>query len=230
MAESESDDRTAEGSKRRRQQAKEQGHAPQSRELTSAVGMLAIVVLLGAMGENLASALVELVRLPLSLAARGSETSSDHFRSLFVKIGGASFAALAWSCMIGGGALLATLLAQQLQTGGLWAPARLGIDFTRLWTGASTQRGSSAHHGWSLGRLTLGRARPRGRVILDGQRIGALRLSELQSGALARSTGSLLQQMGLTLALTWLALGLFDYTLAPAVRGTTANDADRTTR
>src|SRR4051794_30519033 len=66
MSEAEGEDRTQDASKTRLQQAREQGHVPHSAELTAAAGLLAATVLLGVWGDDLASALIALLRDPLT--------------------------------------------------------------------------------------------------------------------------------------------------------------------
>src|SRR4051794_19991649 len=61
-----SEDRTQPPSKRRRQQAREQGQGAHSPELTAAAGWLAAVVALGFCGGGLASELAGLMRGALS--------------------------------------------------------------------------------------------------------------------------------------------------------------------
>ena len=70
-----SEDRTQPPSKRRRQLARQQGQAAHSPELTAAGGWLAAVVLLGALGDDLALGLTRLVRSSLTGAAMPSRRS-----------------------------------------------------------------------------------------------------------------------------------------------------------
>src|SRR4051794_30292906 len=61
-----SEDRTQAPSKLRMQQARDRGQVAHSSELTGAIGLLTAVTLLGVWGDDLAAALVALVRQPLA--------------------------------------------------------------------------------------------------------------------------------------------------------------------
>ena len=63
-----SEDRTQSPSKLRWQQARERGQVAHSPELTGAAGLLAVVLILGAAGDDLAEALLAMVVEPLTAA------------------------------------------------------------------------------------------------------------------------------------------------------------------
>src|SRR4029077_9511856 len=129
MADTETEDRTQDPSKPRLQQARERGQVAHSPELTAAVGLLAATVLLGVWGDDLAAALIGLLREPLtrppSLAADPTEVVA-RLRHLAFAV------ALPLGAIVVGTAT-AALAAHQIQVGGLWAPGLLAPDPARLW-------------------------------------------------------------------------------------------------
>src|SRR5436309_9440101 len=112
-----SEDRTQPPSKRRRQRAREQGQVAHSPELTAAAGWLVAVVAWGIAGNDLASALVGLVRGSMAgavvMPADPAEVSA-WVRGLVLDV--------AWPLGITlAGFSAGALAAHQLQVRGLWA-------------------------------------------------------------------------------------------------------------
>ena len=111
-----SEDRTQPPSKHRRQQAREQGQAVHSPELTAAVGWLVAVIVLGVSGKELAAVMMRLVSDSMTMPAFPADPAvvASRIRSVLL--------VLAWPLGIVlvafGGAALA---AHQLQVTGLFA-------------------------------------------------------------------------------------------------------------
>lgn len=124
-----SGDRTQPASKHRRQQARQQGRAAHSPELTSAAGLLVAVALWGSFGDGLIASMVELVRSPLEGGATINADPADAVH----RIRGAALLVAAPLGMIFGGFLLGAFAAHQAQVRGLWAPSLIAPDASRLW-------------------------------------------------------------------------------------------------
>ncbi len=124
-----SEDRTQSPSKQRRQQARERGLVAHSPELTGAVGLLAAAALLAVWGDDLAAALLGLVREPLVGVPRVSAGPAE----VVVRLRHLALA-VAWPMgMLVVGCVVAALAAHQVQVGGLWVPGLLAPDPSRLW-------------------------------------------------------------------------------------------------
>ena len=204
-----SEDRTQPPSKRRRQLARQHGQAAHSPELTAAAGWLAAVVLLGAMGDDMALALTKLVSGPLThptvMTADRAAVVAE-VRGLIVGLG--------WPlAVIMPGFMAGALAAHQLQVRGLWATSLLVPDLSRLWTFSSgpglAVRVERA--GWSLVKAVV--------VIVAcacAMRAGCtevLALGGLEGPALARGAGHVVLRLAWLLAAVLLVLGLIDYGL-----------------
>src|SRR5262249_20557315 len=125
-----SQDRTQPPSKRRRQQAREQGQVAHSPELTAAAGCLAAVTALGIFGDDLARVLVESLRGvmagPAAMPA-GPGGGTARVRVLVLGLAAPLGAILA-------GFAAGGLAAHQLQVRGLWASRLIAPDPARLWS------------------------------------------------------------------------------------------------
>ncbi|MDR3633610.1 MAG: EscU/YscU/HrcU family type III secretion system export apparatus switch protein, partial [Isosphaeraceae bacterium] len=204
-----SEDRTQAPSKLRRQQARESGQAAHSTELTGAAGLLAVVVLLGFWGDDLAAALLNVLRTPfeegMPLVADAG-TVVAHLR--------AAAWGVAWplGTVVLGGALGA-LGAHQAQVGGLWAPALLAPNPTRLWAlGQGADFPARVGRGaWSILKAVL--------IVLVTVWVirsgwdDVQRLSALDTPRLAHAAGAALRHAVLVLAAATLVLGLVDFAL-----------------
>jgi flagellar biosynthesis protein FlhB len=204
-----SDDRTQPASKRRRQLAREHGQAAHSPELTAAAGWLAAIASFGFMGDDLVVGLARLVSGPLAgpaiLTADRAAVVAE-VRGLVVGLG--------WPL---GSILLAfvtgALAAHQMQVRGLWAPALLAPDVSRLWT-ISSGPGLAVRIervAWSVAKAAV-------LLVASAWTIRAgwtdvLRLGELEGPALARGAGQIVLQLAWVLAAVLLILGVADYAL-----------------
>ncbi len=209
-----SEDRTQEPSKRRRVEARERGQVARSPELTGAAGLLAASALLGIWGDDLALALVGLVRNSWSvdlLGFGGSAEVVDHVRGLAWGVAGPLLG-------IVGGSAVAAVAAHQAQVGGLFAPALIAPDPSRLWglrldeEGAGSALAAKAGRGaWSVVKaaVVVGVAA----WVIRSDLAGLNRLSGLEAPAMARAAGGMLRSMALALALATLALGLLDFAM-----------------
>jgi flagellar biosynthesis protein FlhB len=209
-----SEDRTQEPSKRRRLEARERGQVARSPELTGAAGLLAASALLGIWGDDLVLALLALVRDSWSgdlMVSGGPLEVVARLRGAALGVAGPLFGIL-------GGAVVASLLAHQAQVGGLFAPALLAPDPSRLWALRLDEEGSgsgfSARVGrglWSVVKAVVVVAVTAWVIRSD---LGGLhRLARLDPPALVRASGGMLQTMAFALALATLALGLVDFVL-----------------
>ena len=203
-----SEDRTEAPSKRRRLLAREQGQVARSPELTTAVGLAAATALLGLWGDDLAGALIGLIRQPwadgLPMTA-GVAAVSDHVR-------GAAASVLGPGLGILGGSALAATLAHQAQVGGLFLPGMLAPNPGRFaaWGGPDLatrfERGA-----WSLAKAAA--------VVAVGVvlvRVGLddlHRLGRLAPGPMALAIAGRVRTTLGALAVTGLVLGLADFAL-----------------
>lgn len=204
-----SEDRTQAPSKLRRQQARERGQVAHSTELTGSAGLLAAVVMLGYWGDDLATALIALVREPLLetpvIIADPSEVVT-RMRQLALGVIGPLLPIVT-------GFALAAIGVHQAQVQGLWVPGLLAPDPTRLWTlgqgqGIVTRSGRGV---WSLLKVVA-------IVAVAGWaiRIGWLdfqQLGSMETRALARGVGRALWLLATWLATATLVLGLIDFAL-----------------
>jgi flagellar biosynthetic protein FlhB len=202
------EDRTQGPSKLRRQQARERGQAAHSPELTAAAGLLAAALLLGARGGPLAAALIGLIREPLGADPIVSADAAEVVALL-------RHLALAVAYPLGVvivGALAAAVAAHQAQVQGLWAPALLAPDPSRLWVAGGPGLAARGWRGlWSLIKAAVVFAVAAWAIRsgwTDLQHLGAL-----ESHALARAAGRAVQHLVLALGLATLALGLIDFAM-----------------
>lgn len=181
-------------------------HSP---ELTAAVGLLAAVALLGIFGDNVAEALVAVVRAPLSetpvLVADPSAVVA-RLRHLALQV----FWPLA---PVLGGFAVAAVAAHQAQVGGLWVPGVLAPDARRLWTlGQGPGLGTRGVRGaWSLVKAGVVVAVAAWAIRSgwhDFQRLGTL-----ETAALVRASGRAVWHLATMLAAATLALGVADFAL-----------------
>src|SRR5512135_663836 len=204
-----SEDRTQSPTKLRRQQARGRGQVAHSPELTGAAGLLAVVLLLGAWGDDLAAALLATVVEPLAAApVISADPGAVVARLRHLAVGVARPLGL-----VIGGSVVAAVAAHQAQVGGLWIPGRLAPDPSRLWA-AGTGAGLAARGTrglWSAIKAVVVLA-----VAAWAIRSGWSdfhRLGDLGVGALARASGHALRNLLLMLAGATLVLGLIDYAL-----------------
>lgn len=200
-----SEDRTQAASPRRRQQAREQGLVARSPDLTTAVGLLAAVVLLGVQGGDLVAVLIAAVREPLTAPMLDPSEVVSHLRhlawSLAVPLGG-----------IIGGVVVAIIAAHQVQTGGLWTPALLVPDLSRFSAGSGADpRARIGRGAWSVVKagVVIGVAARAVQADLPAY----IHLANLDAASLTLASGVLLRRLAYALALVTLPLGLVDFWL-----------------
>ena len=211
-----SEDRTQEPSKMRRIQARERGQVARSPELTGAVGLLAASALVGIWGDDLALALIGLIRAPW-LGDLGVGIGADE---VVGRIRQAAWGVAGPLLGIVGGAAAATVAAHQAQVGGLFVPGLLAPDPARLWSLRLDEGGSAAGNG-PAARAARGAWSVLKAVVVVAVAGGSIRsglgdfyrLGRLDPPGLARGAASILGGTALALALATLALGLVDFAL-----------------
>lgn len=207
----EAEDRTQAPSNRRRQQAKEQGQAAQSPELTGAAGLLAASAVLALWGDRLFLTFLSLVRDSLNNAP-SLAPASDPTQVV------SSLRQAAFALMVPLGAALtaffvAALATHQGQVRGLWAPALLAPDPTRLWAVGSGQgwvsRGGRGI--WSLAKVAI--ILVVAFLVLRSDWAWFQSLGRLDTLSLARAIGKGTCHLLLLLAVATFVLGLIDFSL-----------------
>jgi flagellar biosynthesis protein FlhB len=209
-----SEDRTQEPSKRRRLEARERGQVARSPELTGAAGLLAASALLGIWGDDLALALIALVRDAWSgdlMVSAGSLEVVARVRQMAWGVAGPLLGIL-------GGTLAASVLAHQAQVGGLFAPGLIAPDPSRLWTLRLDEEGSGSGFMARAGRGIWSVVKAAVVVsvaawVIRSDLAGLHRLARLEPHALARASGEMLRWTAFALALATLVLGLVDFAL-----------------
>jgi flagellar biosynthetic protein FlhB len=204
-----SEDRTQPPSNRRRQQAREQGQAAHSPELTAAAGWLVAILLLGASGGGLFHCLVGLTREalgPSPMVWTDAPVLVDRLRAQVFRL------ALPLGTILAGFAAGA-LAAHQLQVRGLWAVPLIAPDPARL---GAPGRGGGLAAGFERVAWSLAKA-----VILAATSFWAIRaewielqrLGTLDGPSLAEAMGRTLLWPATVLAAVLLVVGLADYGL-----------------
>jgi flagellar biosynthetic protein FlhB len=172
------------------------------------------------MGGELFGAVVALTKeCAIGLADAGPDSASA-VALLTERVAGRVCGIAARLGVIGVVMTIAMVAVHLLQTGALWAPARLAPEVSRLWSGM---------RGLGDEERTDGLARTVGAGVWSGVRAVVLlvaggvflvwhggafeRLGTLEGGTLARGAGSLVHDLGVTLALAWAGLGVIDYGL-----------------
>lgn len=204
-----SDDRTQPPSKRRRQLARERGQVAHSPELTAAAGWLVAVAALGFHGGDLAQGMVGLTRRGVIEAS----TLGTDPASLAALVQRLMFPLLAPLGTIIAGFAVGATAAHQLQVRGLWAPALLAPDPSRLW---SPGRNGGLNAGLERVAWAIIKAAVLASVSFWLVRTGWIeleRLSSLEFPALAVALGRAMLYPARVLGLVMLVLGLADYGL-----------------
>lgn len=212
-----SDNRTQAPSRQRRQHARALGFAPHSPDLTAALGMLAAIGILGIATSDLATLLIHQFRDSIQRAAT-SELLWDRsaLTTWLVTVTSRVLAALAL-CL--GGTLIVLIATHMFQTGGLWAPARLVPDLSRL-MGAGLRASREGESGAAFRSRLAECIAAMVRVILTVTCVGLFfvvsqadlaRLSELRMTSFLAAAGNLLQRFALALAALWTVIGLWNF-------------------
>jgi flagellar biosynthetic protein FlhB len=181
-------------------------HSP---ELTGAAGLLAVVLLLGAWGGDLAEGLLAAVVEPLA----GAPVVSADPAAVVSRLRHLALVLARPFGLIVGGFVVAAVAAHQAQVGGLWIPGRLAPDPSRLWaSGTGAGFSSRATRGaWSLVKAVVVLAVAAWAIRSEWSDFH--RLGGLEVHALARASGRALQHLLRLLAAATLVLGLIDYAL-----------------
>src|SRR4051812_4892498 len=124
MADIEAEDRTQAPSKLRLQQARERGMVAHSPELTGAAALLAATLILGVVGESLATGLVTVVREPWI----GRLDPTLDAASVVGHLRASAMAVLGPLGLLMLGLVAAGVAAHQAQVGLLWTPALIAPD------------------------------------------------------------------------------------------------------
>jgi flagellar biosynthetic protein FlhB len=197
-------------SKRRRQQAREQGLVAHSPELTGAAALAAGLAALAAWGPSAWGGLLDGVRTGLGgsspdlAMALTSASAAAWIRSTALGV--------AWPVgAILGTSLVAAVAAHQAQTRGLWTPSRLAPDLSRLASGLGGlgQGGLRAALGVVKAAVLLGLA---GTVVWM-RRAELLSLAAHDVEHLALASGHAIRRVVEPLALSLVVLGLADFVL-----------------
>lgn len=205
-----SEDRTQAPSKRRRMLARERGQVARSPELTGAAGLLAATALLGIWGDDLALALVGLVREPWAGDLIGPGGSID----AVARLRGSALAVAGPLLGILGGSAAASILAHQAQVGGLFLPGMLAPDPSRFANFGGGGAGLATRTGRGLwGLLKASAVVGVGLALIRANLPDLHRLGQSSPPALAVAAGGTMRLMAGTLAMTSLVLGLADFAL-----------------
>ncbi len=203
------EDRTQEPSKRRRLEARERGQAAHSPELTASAGFLGASVALTLWGNDLVSSLVTLVRRPLVDGPTISIDAAELVQRIRTEALGVAeplgiilFAFAATS-----------LVAHQAQVRGLFAPARLAPDPSRLWAmGNGMGLGSRSGRGlWSLGKAAIVVAIAG--WVIQADALGLQRLGVLNGSQIALAAGGAVRRLMFIMGIGTLVLGVVDFWL-----------------
>jgi flagellar biosynthesis protein FlhB len=207
------EDRTQEPSKRRRLEARERGQVARSPELTGAAGLLAASALLGIWGDDLALALIALVRDSWSGDLMMSEPIA-----VIARVRQAAWGVAGPLLGIVVGAILASVAAHQAQVGGLFAPGLLAPNPSRLWALRLDEEGTALGFASRAGRGLWSVLKAVVVVLVAAWMIRAEltdlhRLARLDTPALARASGGIIRSLAFAMAVSTLVLGLVDFAL-----------------
>jgi flagellar biosynthetic protein FlhB len=204
-----SEERTQPPSKRRRQLARQQGLVAHSPELTAVGGWLAAVLIIGALGDDLAAGLIGVFRGALGGPALPPAEPAAVVARVRELVLGPVWPLAAILCAFAGGALVM----HQLQVRGLWATRLIIPDPARLWAPASgpglAVRAERAT--WSMIKaivVALASA-----WIIYGAWHDLLRPSGPEGQVLAQAAGRVVLRLAWTLTGVFLVLGISDYAL-----------------
>lgn len=209
-----SEERTQTPSTRRRHQAREQGQAAHSPELTAAAGWLAAVAAIWLCGNSLASGLLGLMRGVGSAWDSGPPPVDP--AGVAARLQGMALA-IAWplGTIIAAFAIGATL-AHQLQVRGLWAPQLVLPDPARLWTpGRSPGGGTGTRSRRAFGSIlkAIVFLAVLGCTVRWGWQ-DVLALGRFGTAGIAGRAGQAVLGLGFVLAGTLALLGLVDFGLS----------------
>lgn len=202
-----SEDRTAAPSRRRRQQAREQGIVARSPELTRAAALLAGVLMLGAWGDELGAGILDVFRNAWDVEISGLADPP----AVASRVREAVWGVIVPLGFVMGAMVLAAWLAHQVQVGGLFLPSMLAPDPARLARlnpefdlGMQSLRGFWAL--WKSVAVVVVVA-----VLLRSRWDELARLGMLEPADLAVAVVGLVRSLLLALALATVVLGAADF-------------------
>jgi flagellar biosynthetic protein FlhB len=202
-------EKTLEPTPHRRQQARQQGHVAKSHDLGSAAMLLLGLAVLMTLGGSLAGFLADYCRNQLGgrpWLAVDTGLVTNEWNAVLWALGRRLLPIMGLLCLAG-------VAASVLQTGFLFLPQRLSLDFGRLSPARGWQRIFSsaglAQLGFGVLKLVvvLGAAG----AVLYQQRGALLALSALPPPALLHGLAQLLLWTGLKLGAALLVLAMLDY-------------------
>lgn len=209
-----SDERTVEPSRRRIDEARGAGRVPQSRELSAAAALLAVLAVGQAVSDDLTVGLLGFLDLSVESMFREGTALVDHARRAAVSVARPLLA-------IGVAGWLASILAHQIQVGGLFSPGLARPDARRLGGRGSGQDESGTGSTIWADRLRPMLERSARLAVVAGVAFVTLRgrwgsLLDAMGGADAdalAAIGSVAETTLLRTAMALAALGLVDYAL-----------------
>jgi flagellar biosynthesis protein FlhB len=206
VPQSRSEEATEEPTPRRLAEARSRGEVAFSRELTSAAGLLAAVLLLDLSGSGIFTRVLAFTRVALTAASRGGDPGTAL---------AAGVATMAWTLApVLGAAMLAALAVGLGQTRGL-VMAPLRADFARVLSASSRRLGGgmAAREG-GRALLKVGIIAVLCWLTLRPVLHGLVTLTGSPPPRLLHVMGMLTVRLGVPLVLASLAFGIVDYMLA----------------
>lgn len=213
-----SDDRTQSPSRIRRDAARAAGRAPHSALLTTAAALIVAVLAVSQFGGPLLSVAVDAVRNSISTSGAEPIATVSESVTAWRTLGGAFALTLAG---VGALVVVASIVAHQLQVGGVWAPARLAPSWGRLWNlgGGDDDEGAlgrSLFAGAGRGLFAILRS-----IAVIGAAVAVLcvhshTLMELPASDFAAciaTTGRVLTQAVLAIGIVLAIMGVADFAL-----------------
>jgi flagellar biosynthetic protein FlhB len=170
--------------------------------------LLAAVVLLGTLGDDLALGLVGLVRAPLE-AIEVSTTSTPP--DLVAQLRDAAWRVVGPGLTIVVGSALVMVAVHQAQVGGLWAPGLLAPDVGRLLGGGGGFAARAGRGVWSLAKAVVLVALTA--LVIRSGWAQLVRLTQVEDVALARGAAMLVLRLARWVAVAMLCLGAIDFAL-----------------
>jgi flagellar biosynthetic protein FlhB len=201
--------RTQEPSKRRRLEARERGLAAHSPELTASAGFLGASVALAFWGNDLVASLVALVRRPLVDGPTISIDTGELVQRIRIEALGVAEPL----CVVLFAFAATSFVAHQAQVRGLFAPARLAPDPSRLWAmGHGMGLGSRSGRGlWSLAKAAMVVAIAG--WVIQADALGLQRLGGLNGSQIVMAAGGAVRRLMFILGGGTFVLGVVDFCL-----------------
>jgi flagellar biosynthesis protein FlhB len=202
-------DKSLEPTPHRRQQARQEGHVAKSQDLGSAAMLLLGVAIVMTLGGGLVGFLIGYCRNQLGgqpLLNINAEIVSSQWDATLWAVGRHLLPILGLICLAG-------IAVNVLQTGFLFLPQKLALDFSRLSPGRGWQRIFSmngvVHLGFGLFKLAV--VLVVAGVVLYNQREALLGLIALQPAALAVQMTDIVLWTALKIGAALMVLAILDY-------------------